>query len=65
MLGYAKLFKDRIYAEGKAEGRVEGKAEGRVEGRVEEQERLLSILEKKGVDEQIIREIKSQTSNDK
>ena len=27
MLGHAKLFKDRIHAEGKAEGRAEGRAE--------------------------------------
>ncbi len=27
MLGYAKLFRDRIRAEGKAEGKVEGRAE--------------------------------------
>ena len=27
MLGYAKLFRDRIRAEGKAEGRAEGRAE--------------------------------------
>ena len=31
MLGYAKLFKDKILAQGKAEGRAEGKAEGRAE----------------------------------
>ena len=27
MLGYAKMFRDRVYAEGKAEGRAEGRAE--------------------------------------
>ena len=27
MLGYAKLFRDRIRAEGKEEGRAEGRAE--------------------------------------
>ena len=32
MLGYAKLFRERVYAEGKAEGIVEGKAEGKAEG---------------------------------
>ena len=32
MLGYARIFKDRVYAEGRAEGRAEGKAEGRAEG---------------------------------
>ena len=53
MLGYAKLFKEKVYAEGKAEGIAE------------EQKRLLSILEKKGVDEEIIREIKLQTANGK
>ena len=31
MLGYAKLFKDKILAEGRAEGKAEGKAEGRAE----------------------------------
>ena len=31
MLGYAKVFRERVYAEGKAEGRAEGKAEGRLE----------------------------------
>lgn len=69
MLGYAKLFKEKVYAEGKAEGIAEGiaegKAEGKAEGIAEEQKRLLSILEKKGVDEEIIREIKSQTTNGK
>ena len=35
MLGYAKLFKDKILAEGRAEGRAEGKAEGKAEGRAE------------------------------
>ena len=32
MFGYAKLFRDRVYAEGKAEGIAEGKAEGIAEG---------------------------------
>ena len=32
MLGYAKMFRDRVYAEGKAEGIAEGKAEGKAEG---------------------------------
>lgn len=27
MLGYAKMFRDRVYAEGKAIGKAEGKAE--------------------------------------
>ncbi len=27
MLGYAKLFKDKILAQGRAEGKAEGKAE--------------------------------------
>ena len=27
MLGYAKLFRERVYAEGKAEGKVEGRRE--------------------------------------
>lgn len=27
MLGYAKLFKDKILAEGRAEGKAEGRAE--------------------------------------
>ena len=35
MFGYAKLFKDRVYAEGKAEGIAEGKAEGIAEGKAE------------------------------
>ena len=35
MLGYAKMFKDRVFAEGKAEGIAEGKAEGIAEGKVE------------------------------
>ena len=35
MLGYAKLFKDKILAQGRAEGKVEGRAEGKVEGRAE------------------------------
>ena len=32
MLGYARIFRDRVFAEGKAEGIVEGKAEGKAEG---------------------------------
>ena len=35
MLGYAKIYRDRVFAEGKAEGIVEGKAEGIVEGKAE------------------------------
>ena len=35
MLGYAKLFKDKILAQGRAEGKAEGKVEGRAEGRAE------------------------------
>ena len=35
MFGYAKLFRDRVYAEGKAEGIAEGKAEGIAEGKAE------------------------------
>ncbi len=31
MLGYAKLFKDKILAQGRAKGKAEGKAEGRAE----------------------------------
>ena len=32
MFGYAKLFRNRVYAEGKAEGKAEGIAEGKAEG---------------------------------
>ena len=35
MLGYAKMFKDRVFAEGKAVGIAEGKAVGIAEGKVE------------------------------
>ena len=35
MLGYAKIFKEKVYAEGKADGIAEGKAEGRAEGKAE------------------------------
>ena len=35
MFGYAKLFRNRVYAEGKAEGIAEGKAEGIAEGKAE------------------------------
>ena len=31
MLGYARIFKDRVFAEGKAEGIAEGKAAGKAE----------------------------------
>ena len=31
MLGYARIFRDKVFAEGKAEGRAEGKAEGKAE----------------------------------
>ena len=44
MLGYAKMFKDRVFAEGKAVGIAEGKAVGIAEGKVEgiaEQYRLV------------------------
>ena len=41
MLGYAKLFKDKLLAQGRAEGRAEGKAEGRAEGRAEVYRELL------------------------
>ena len=35
MLGYAKLFRDKILAQGRAEGKAEGRAEGKAEGRAE------------------------------
>ena len=35
MLGYAKLFKDKILAQGRAEGKAEGRAEGKAEGKAE------------------------------
>ena len=35
MLGYAKIFRDRVLAEGIAIGKAEGKAEGIAEGRAE------------------------------
>ncbi len=41
MLGYARIFRDRVFAEGKAEGIVEGKAEGIAEGKVEQHLRVL------------------------
>lgn len=31
MLGYAKIYRDRVFAEGKAEGIAEAKAEGKAE----------------------------------
>ena len=60
MFGYAKLFRDRIYAEGKvagiAEGIVEGKAagiaEGIVEGKAEGRQEVFAALreaQRKGV----------------
>ena len=39
MLGYAKMFKDRVFAEGRAVGIAEGIAEGKAEG-IAEQYRL-------------------------
>ena len=48
MLGYAKLFKDKILAQGKAEGRAEGKAEGKAEGRAEVY-RELQQAQKEGI----------------
>ena len=33
MLGYAKMFKDKVFAEGKAVGIIEGKAVGIAEGK--------------------------------
>ncbi|RKU16419.1 hypothetical protein C6503_12385 [Candidatus Poribacteria bacterium] len=44
MLGYAKLFKDRILAQGRAEGKVEGRAEGKAEGRAEVYRELQQAL---------------------
>lgn len=44
MLGYAKLFKDKILAQGRAEGKAEGKAEGR-----SEVYRELQQAQKKGI----------------
>ena len=41
MLGYAKLFKDKILAQGRAEGKAEGRAEGKAEGRAEVYRELL------------------------
>ena len=35
MLGYAKIYKDRIFAEGKAEGIAEGKAEAKAKAKAE------------------------------
>ena len=35
MLGYAKLFRDKLLAKGRAEGKAEGRAEGKAEGRAE------------------------------
>ncbi len=35
MLGYAKMFKDRVFAEGRAVGIAEGIAEGKAEGKAE------------------------------
>ena len=35
MLGYAKLFRDKLLAQGRAEGKAEGRAEGKAEGRAE------------------------------
>ena len=46
MLGYAKQFKDKLLAQGRAEGRAEGKAEGKAEGRAEVYRELQEAQEK-------------------
>ena len=50
MLGYARIFKDRVYAEGRAEGKAEGRAEGKAEHhrRVSEWNRRRIQAEKEG-----------------
>ena len=46
MLGYAKLFRDKLLAEGRAEGKAEGRAEGRAEGKAEVYRELQEAQEK-------------------
>ena len=46
MLGYAKLFKDKILAQGRAEGKAEGRAEGKAEGRAEVYRELQEAIRK-------------------
>ena len=41
MLGYAKIFRDRVLAEGIAIGKAEGKAEGIAEGKAEHHQNIL------------------------
>ncbi len=45
MLGYAKIFRDRVFAEGKAEGIAETKAEAIAESKAEYHQKILEILE--------------------
>ena len=54
-----------VLQRGITRGIEQGIEQGKAEGKAEEQKRLLAILDKleeEGVDEKIIREIKSQTS---
>ena len=46
MLGHAKFFREKVYAEGKAEGKAEGRAEGKAEGRRELFNELLEARRK-------------------
>ena len=45
MLGYAKKYRDRIFAEGFAVGFAEGKAIGKAEAIAEYRQNILEILE--------------------
>ena len=68
MLGYAKLFRERVYAEGKAEGKAEGRVEGRVEGKAEGRRELFNELleaQRKGVPLEKVLETYAAENGDK
>ena len=63
MLGYAKQFRDKVYAQGKQEGKEEGREEGREEVR-KEIVKELQEAQKKGIPlEQVLETYKTKNQN--
>ena len=67
MLGYAKQFRDKVYAQGKQEGREQGREEGREQGREEVREEIVKELQeaqRKGIPlEQVLETYKTKNQN--
>ena len=63
MLGYAKLFRDKVYAEGKAEGIAQGKTEGIAQGKKELFDELREA-QRKGIPlEKVLENYNTENSN--